>query len=76
MIPISELRVGQRAIISQFLGGPGFDRRVRTLGIREGKEVRMVTCQPLGGPVVLCIDRREITVGRLIAQRILVHPII
>jgi ferrous iron transport protein A len=76
MIPISELKVGQRAIISQLLGGPGFDRRLRTLGIREGKEVRLVTRQPLGGPVVLCIDGRETTLGRLIAQRILVRLIL
>jgi ferrous iron transport protein A len=75
MIPISELKEGQRAVITQLLGGPGFAQRLRPMGVREGKEVRMITRQPLGGPVVICIDDRATTVGRMMAQRIMVQPL-
>jgi ferrous iron transport protein A len=75
MQPISELKDGQSAVIAQLLGGPGFEGRLRSMGIREGKEVRMVTHQPLRGPVVISIDGRETTLGRQMAQRILVQPL-
>jgi Fe2+ transport system protein FeoA len=45
------------------------------MGIREGKEVRMVAHQPLMGPVVISIDGRETTIGRSMAHRILVRPL-
>jgi ferrous iron transport protein A len=73
MLPISELKDGQNAVITQLVGGPGFERRLRCMGIREGKEVRMVTHQPLMGPVVISIDGRETTLGRMMAQRVLVR---
>jgi ferrous iron transport protein A len=73
MQPISELKDGQRAVITQLLGGPGFEQRLRCMGIREEKEVRMVAHQPLNGPVVISIDGRETTIGRSMAQRIMVR---
>jgi ferrous iron transport protein A len=73
MQPINELKNGQTAIITQLLGGPGFEQRLRCMGIREGKEVRMVAHQPMKGPVVISIDGRETTIGRSMAQRIMVR---
>jgi ferrous iron transport protein A len=75
MEPLSNLKDGQKAVIDQLLGGPGLERRLRSMGIREGKEVRMVAHQPLMGPVVISIDGRETTIGRSMAHRILVRPL-
>jgi ferrous iron transport protein A len=42
------------------------------MGIREGKRLKVVAIHPFAGPLVLDIDGREITLGRSIAQRIMV----
>jgi len=42
------------------------------MGIREGKTLKVVACYPFSGPLVVEVDGREITLGRGIAQRIMV----
>jgi ferrous iron transport protein A len=71
--PITCLRAGTEAVIAKLLGGCTFQRRLRTMGIREGKNVRLVAIHPLAGPLVLEVDGRQITIGRGIAQRIMVE---
>ncbi len=72
--PITSLRAGTEALIVRLLGqGCAFQRRLRTMGIREGKSVRVVAIHPLAGPLVLEVDGRQITIGRGIAQRIIVE---
>jgi ferrous iron transport protein A len=43
------------------------------MGIREGKKLKVVAIHPFAGPMVLDIDGRQITLGRSIAQRIMVR---
>jgi ferrous iron transport protein A len=43
------------------------------MGIREGKRLKVVAVHPFAGPLVLEIEGREITLGRSIAQRIMVR---
>jgi ferrous iron transport protein A len=72
--PITSLRAGASAMVVRLLGqGYTFQRRLRTMGIREGKSVRILAIHPMAGPLVLEVDGREITVGRGIAQRIMVQ---
>ena len=70
--PISHLKEGATATIQRLEGGPVFQRKLRTIGIREGKTIRVVTKHPLGGPLVIDIDGRETTIGRGMSQRIFV----
>ncbi|MEG3056089.1 MAG: FeoA family protein [Methanoculleus sp.] len=44
----------------------------RTIGIREGKTLTVVARHPLGGPVVVEVNGREVTLGRRMAQRVIV----
>ncbi len=69
---LSRLKEGATATILRLEGGPMFQRRLRTTGIREGKIIRVVTKHPLGGPLVIEIDGRETTIGRGMSQRIVV----
>jgi ferrous iron transport protein A len=69
---LSHLNQDSTATILRLEGGPVFQRRLRTTGIREGKIIRVVTKQPLGGPLVIEIDGRETTIGRGMSQRIVV----
>ncbi len=73
-IPITSLKTGAVAQITALLGqGCSFQRKLRTMGIREGKRLKVVAVHPFAGPLVLDIDGREITLGRSIAQRIMVR---
>ena len=66
--PITSLRAGTVAQITTLLGqGCSFQRKLRTMGIREGKMLKIVAIQPFAGPLVLDIEGREITLGRSIA---------
>lgn len=72
--PLTDLREGQKARIISLQGGGQFQRKLRTIGIREGKDITLLTRQPFGGPVVIEIDDRETTIGRGMARRIIVEP--
>lgn len=72
-IPLTRLRTGQKAKILRLEGGPGFQRNVRSRGIREGKILEVVTRHPIGGPIVIEIDGRETAIGRGMAKRIIVE---
>ena len=45
---------------------------MRVLGIREGKAIHVLTRHPWGGPVVVNIDHRIITIGKGMARHIIV----
>ena len=69
-ILISQLVSGEIATIATLHGGFGFQNRLRSFGITEGKKVRMVAKHPLAGPLVVEVEHRQITIGRGMAQKI------
>jgi ferrous iron transport protein A len=72
--PITRLEQGTVATVVRFIDqGTSFQRRLRTMGIREGKSLKIVAIHPFAGPLVLEVDGRKITVGRGIAQKIIVE---
>ena len=72
--PITSLKAGSVAKMAAFQGqGSSFQRKLRTMGIREGKILKVIAVYPLAGPIVIDIDGRQITLGRGIARRILVE---
>jgi len=72
-VPLINLSINQTAIVRQFIGGQHFQHKLRMMGIREGKTIKLLALQPLRGPVVVEIDRRELTIGRRMAQHIIVE---
>ena len=74
-IPIAELSHNRTARITELAGGHEFQRKLRNLGIREGKLVLVLASQPFGGPVVIEVDGRATTIGRGMAKGILVEPV-
>ena len=69
---IADLETGDSATITKLEGGRGCQRKLRTMGIREGKHIRVVTKHPFVGPLVVEVDGRKTTIGRGMAQRIFV----
>ncbi len=43
------------------------------MGIREGKEIKMMTKQPIKGPVVVSVDRSSTSIGLGLADKIIVE---
>ena len=63
---------GENGIITRMEGGELFKRKLRNIGIREGKRVFLVTRQYWGGPLVVRVDGRDTSLGRGMARRIFV----
>lgn len=69
---IADLKDGESATIAAVTGGPGLQQRMRSVGIKESKKIRMVANHPFSGPVVVEVDRKQITIGRGMARHIMV----
>ena len=70
---LSELTNGKKGKIIGLDGGHGLRRKLRTIGIREGKLVTLVTAQPIGGPIVIDIEGEQVAIGRGMAQKIMIE---
>ena len=66
------LNQGDKATVVALQGGCGFQHRVRSVGLKEGKLLRVVARHHFSGPLVVEIERRHITIGRGMAQKIVV----
>ena len=47
--------------------------QIAGMGIREGKDVEMMTKQPIKGPVVVNVDRSNTSIGLGLADKITVE---
>ncbi|MEA3224220.1 MAG: FeoA family protein [Thermodesulfobacteriota bacterium] len=47
--------------------------RVAGMGVRVGKKIKMLTKEPLKGPVVVVVDEADISLGVGIADKIIVE---
>ena len=70
---MTDMQEGLSARIVKLDGGAEFKRKLRVMGIREGKTLLLVTEHPFGGPVVVEVDDRKMTLGRHMAERIMVE---
>ncbi len=48
-------------------------QQIAGMGIREGKTVKMLTKQPIKGPVVITVDRNKTSIGLGLAEKIVVQ---
>lgn len=54
-------------------GGKGLNAKLRQYGLFVGDQVRVLRMAPLGGPVLIEVNGREIALGRGIAAKVLVE---
>jgi ferrous iron transport protein A len=66
------LNQGDKATVVALQGGCGFQHRVRSVGLKEGKLLRVVARHHFAGPLVVEVERRHISIGRGMAQKIIV----
>ena len=72
-IPLAHLPRNHRAAIVKIYGGHGLQRRLRVMGVREGQIVKVVSRQPLMGPLTINIGSCQMTMGRGMAHKIIVE---
>ncbi len=71
--PLTDLTKDEEGIVVAIQGGAEMKRRLRLLGVAEGRRVRKLSGLAFGGPVVILVDRAQVAVGRGMAARILVN---
>lgn len=67
---LSELSGGEKAVVAYLDGGTEFKGRIRSVGIREGKTIEVVTMEPFGGPFVVKVDDTTVSIGRGMASKV------
>ena len=74
-IPLTNLSQGGKARIVEVHGGHGFQRKLRVMGIREGQIISIISKQPLRGPITVAVGSCQMTLGRGMANKIIVEAI-
>ncbi|WFN33957.1 ferrous iron transport protein A [Methanogenium sp. S4BF] len=67
LIKLSDLPFGETAVVRE-IHTPAHD--LNCMGLRIGRELKMITRQPIKGPVVVSIGELEIAMGLETAARI------
>jgi len=71
MVKLTDLRHGEKAVITQITGGHGLRKKLAQRGIKEGNQVQMVSSSR--GPIVIECCGNQMALGRGMAKRIIVR---
>ena len=74
-VPLTTLLPGEQAKIVALVHGKGRQHHFRTMGLMEGKIVKVIAAQPARGPFVIDVEGTQIAIGRGMARRILIQKI-
>ena len=72
---LAHLNQSENGRIVEIKGGFHFQRKMCTMGLREGSILRVVSKQPLMGPITIAIGNCHMTIGRGMAQKIVVEEL-
>ncbi|MBD3262212.1 MAG: ferrous iron transport protein A [Candidatus Altiarchaeales archaeon] len=73
MKTLLEVNKGESVVVRELSGGRQFTGQLRTMGVKEGSRVKLVTREPFGGPLVIKTGNTTLTLGRGKASKILVE---
>ena len=72
MLPLSLLKPGEVGRVIAVEGGHGIRQKLFLRGLFEGSVVRVISCC---GPVTVEVDRSTVSIGRGMAQKIIVKRV-
>lgn len=80
MKKLSELNVGEWAIIKGVEGPPALKRRLETMGFVPGVRVRVTRCAPMGDPrayelLGYCLSLRQVEAALVMVEPLKVYPL-
>ena len=73
-ITLLQMKDGQQATVAEVQGGRGMVEKLTAMGIRPGKRITRFCSMFLRGPITIRIDNVQVSLGRGIADKILVVP--
>ncbi len=73
IVPITDLKPGQKGIIALLRGSKKVIQRLSDLGLTPRTEVILMRKTPLGGPIELCVRRTTLALGYEIADNIFIE---
>ena len=68
---LSEMKYGEKGTVKKIEGK--LRAQIAGMGIREGKEIEMMTKQPIKGPLTIAIGRANTSLGIGLAEQIIVE---
>jgi len=74
-VPLTTLLPGEEAKIVALGSGVGRQHHFRTMGLMEGKIVKVIATQPARGPFVIDVEGTQIAIGRGMARHILIQKL-
>ena len=74
LLPLSMVGAGQKVRLVEITAGTKLRRRLTELGLTPGVELQIM--QDQGGPLLLCVYNSRLAVGRGMAHKIMVEPIV
>ena len=74
-ISLTNLPLNKTAKIIDLEGGQEFQRKLRVMGIREGQTIKTISKQPFKGPLTVTVNGCQMTLGRGMANKIIVEEL-
>ena len=71
-IPLSQLNPGEQGRVIAVEGGHGIRQKLLLRGLSEGSVIRVISCY---GPVTVEVDRNTVSMGRGMAQKVIVRMV-
>jgi len=72
-VSLADMRVGEVGKVIEIQGGYGIGRKLETLGVRTGKEIKKLSGQLMRGPVLVQVGNTQVGIGFGMARRIIVE---
>jgi len=73
LMDLTKMQPGESGVIIEIKGGRGLIRRIRSMGIRKGKEITKISSHFWRGPQTVEIGSLQFGIGLGTAKRILVE---
>jgi len=74
LVPITELKPGQRGLIKSVCGNRKVTQRLADLGLTPETNISVLKSAPFNGPIEIAVRGSRLAIGREIAENILVQP--
>lgn len=73
IIDLTQMRTGESGIIKELRGGCDFGRRINSMGLRPGKQIKKVSSHFWRGPQTVEVDRVRFSIGFGMAKKVFIE---
>jgi len=74
VLPLTQVPIAHTVTVVTFAGGMGFQRRLVSMGLSVGSEIKVLQRNPGTGPVLVAVGGTRLGIGHGMARRIMVAP--